>query len=84
MVKLEKKMSKKLEAVLKKKLNWKAETIVNERNDNNYDVLLTNHKDGVFYFFRVYDKSIALLNHNLKDVDASAKVTRVLYDFFIA
>lgn len=86
MDKLEMKMAKKIEALFKKSLKWKTEVIVNAKNktDKFYDVLATNHKDGVFYLVRVYDYGIALLNHNLKDTEASAKVTQVLYDFFIA
>lgn len=86
MDKLEKKIAKKIEAQLKKTLQWKAQVIINAKSktDRFYDLLITNHKDHVFYLFRVYANSVALLNHNLKDTTASTKVTKVLYDFFIA
>lgn len=86
MDKLEKKMAKKIEALFKKDLGWKAQVIVNSKNktDRHYDILATNHKDGVFYLVRAYADAVALLNHNLKDTTASAKLIKVLYDFLIA
>lgn len=86
MDKLEIKMAKKIEALLKKNLKWKAQVIVNSKNktERHYDILVTNHKDGVFYLVRAHADSVALLNHNLKDTAASAKVIKVLYDFLIA
>lgn len=86
MDRLETKMAKKIKALFKKDLKWKAEVIVNSKNktERHYDILATNHKDGVFYLVRAYADSVALLNHNLKDTAASAKITKVLYDFLIA
>jgi hypothetical protein len=86
MNRLEKKMAKKIVALFKKNLGWKTQVIVNSKNkdERHYDILVTNHKDGIFYLVRAYANAVALLNHNLKDTTASAKVVKVLYDFLIA
>lgn len=86
MDKVEKKLAKKIEAKLKRTLKWNSQVIITAKSKNEklYDVLMVNHKDGVFYVFRVYDKSVALINHNIKGLSASKQVTKVLYDFLIA
>lgn len=86
MDKIERKMAKKLIAALKKDLGAKYDVVLVSKSSKvrMYDVLLTDLKSGVYYLYRVLDKSVLTLNLSGKDVDTSAKNAKVLYNFFIA
>ena len=86
MDKMEKKISKRMEKVLKKELGIKYKVILksNKSMSRDYKVLVYDSKSETYYLNRVFDSSIATLHENTDDKDIPAVIRKVLYDFFIA
>jgi monomeric isocitrate dehydrogenase len=86
MDKMEKKISKRMEKVLKKELGIKYKVILksNKSMSRDYKVLVYDSKSETYYLNRVFDSSIATLYENTDDKDIPAVIRKVLYDFFIA
>lgn len=86
MDKIERKMAKKVAAAIKKELGLKYDVVLVSKSSKvrMYDVLLTDLKCGCYYLYRVLEKSVLTLNLSGKDMDASVKNAKVLYNFFIA
>lgn len=86
MDRVEKKMAKKVGAALRKALGLKYDVTLVSRSANvrMYDILLADTKKGIYFLYRVLEKSVVTLNISNKDVETSKKNVKVLYDFFIA
>jgi monomeric isocitrate dehydrogenase len=86
MDKMENKISKRIEKVLKKELGIKYKVILksNKSMSRDYKVLVYDSKSETYYLNRVFDSSVATVYENADDKDVPATIRKVLYGFFIA